>query len=252
MKQFDLGPEALERGMAKLDGVRELADDLRTLRESIDGRNARALAAYLWDGNFDILVTIARVVDEAIDKKHRTTHRNELEVDLESVTIIPGDLRVERDVCNGGALIVLGNVDIGGLYWDRDVGCLLICLGSVRVNRTNIYGGTRISGDLDVPGALFGIDHSDSIFVVGTVRSPLVILEEKGIYAKDGDIGLLVGDHVTTEKKLRVKKRATTRAVLEKYLLADVLAEEGADDGPIDLKRTFERLAREQRIFRYR
>jgi hypothetical protein len=145
---------------------------------------------------------------------------------------------------------VLGDVDIGGLYWDRDVGCLLICLGSVRVNRTNIYGGTRISGDLDVPGALFGVDHSDSIFVDGTVRSPLVVLDDKSIYAEAGDVGILVGDQITTEKKLRVKKRATTRAVLERHLVSDVLAEPDDEDGPVDIKALFQRLEKGKSVLR--
>ncbi len=239
----------------------DLAEYASTTREAAEEepfRSYEALINYVGEGDFDAVYGTARVLLSMIKSKPETTCVTKKTVRLHSTQLVTGDFEIDGDLCNGGILVVLGNLRVGGLYWDRDVGCQLVVLGSAEIARTNIYGGARIGGDLTVTQALWGIDHSDSIFVGGTLHAKLVMLDDKTVRASAAEIDVLVADEdrleTMSKKTSRLGRPPSDQEELRRLLLPElVFGPEEAGEGyncPLNVDLLFKRLKAGQPIWR--
>jgi hypothetical protein len=172
----------------------EYAQTVLEMTEESEYESCDELIEELAEGDFDAVYGAARVLSLIAGTDLPKTREPALTIELHQTHLVPGHLEVEGDLCNAGVLVVLGDLRVGGLYWDRDVGNQLVVLGQTSFARGNIYGGIRVRHDLVVTQALWGIDHSDSIFVGGTVRAPLAAHDDKVLRVNAIDFGLYVGD----------------------------------------------------------
>lgn len=142
----------------------------------------------------DGLVTAAYVMREYLPQNLAPTSHDSLKVEASEIKVYPGDLVVNGDIENGGIVLVLGKLTVSGTYWDLDVGCQIVVLGETWIKRANIYGGARIANNLAIEQILWGIDHSNSIYVSGVVKSPLVAMDDKVLRSTAAEIKVFVGD----------------------------------------------------------
>ena len=224
---------ALEAARADRDGpIKANADELAGYLDEFD--TLPELIEDLVSAGEEAVFAMACLIDRVLGKAKRTdTSKKKLVVPDQGFTLVTGDLAVAGQVQNGGVLMVLGDVAIDGLYWDRDVGCLLIALGNVTTRRVNIYGGAYIQGNWRATECFYGVDHSWSIYVGKTLASPLVLLEDKTVHAHK------------IAAKLQFGTRAESDAKARSLLVPDVWT-----DGELDLEKLADRICKDKRVFK--
>jgi hypothetical protein len=237
----------------------DLVGYLATIRRAAEEPHASCddVVAHIGDGDFDAVYGLARVLASQLPAGSSETRVAEQTVELGQACVVAGDLVVDGDLENGGILVVLGDLRVGGLFWDRDVGCQLVVTGSAEIARANVYGGARIRGDLKVTQALWGIDHSDGIFVGGDLRACLVMLDDKSIRAAAAAVEVLIAEESLIETpggSCSVGACPHGRDDLERLFVPELIFAEGEEgdeyDCPINVDALLERLASSRPVWR--
>jgi hypothetical protein len=200
-----------------------------------------------WTGQMEAIAVYAaaRVLERVITARKPTKARS-FKVADEDTRVVAGNLDVTGDLRNGGVLVVLGDLTVGGVCWDREPGCQLVVLGDVTVRGANLSGGLAVRGDLTCSAALFANDHGSTLFVGGAVATPLLVLEDKSLRAKS------ITAKLTLDSRT-LRKADVTRA--KKLLVDQVLRDEDDDDDgdetfPLDIEAFLGRLMKGQPLLR--
>lgn len=147
------------KGLARdpLDAV-AYANPLGYLPEirALANRGADSYGLLAWTSRMEtIAVYAAARVLELVVPERAAVRSKAFRVADEDAQLIAGKLDVKSDLRNGGVLVVLGDLTVGGAYWDRTPDCQLVVLGNATMRAANISGGLALRGDLTCAAAMY-------------------------------------------------------------------------------------------------
>jgi hypothetical protein len=158
----------------------------------------------------------------ASDPRPTTKVSGGFEIESETARVYLGDLHIQGRVDNaGGALVVLGDLIIDGVYVDKTrPDAMVVVGGNMRAKGISTEGWLDVRGDLVVSAVLHGHDNDCSMAVGRTLRTRLFLDEEHFFECGRLDAGHYF--HLTREGEGENKR-------LLKRILADGLVAD--DDG---------------------
>lgn len=176
-----------------------------------------------WTSSMETIALYAAArMFEAASSERRPLRRSSLRVPAEGARLVGGALGASGDVVNGGALVVLGDLDAATYRGAR--GSDLVVLGDVRVTHLLVSGGLAVRGDVTVEQLLLGEGHGTALYVGGKVDAAALVLEDKTLRARKASTRVKLDAWDAT------RKLARTLADARKVLVASVFDAEGAID----------------------
>lgn len=116
----------------------------------------------------------------------------DIEALVEPAQIADGDIAIEDLVlpAEGSALYVRGNLTIGKRIIQRFRAGSLVVFGSLRAHHAITSGQILVTGDLDVPGTLYGNSTNRATVVLGAARIGTLISAKRHLFSLVGAVAI--------------------------------------------------------------